>query len=61
MHEAPEVRSPDEVDLRETRRRFLLAREQAAAQESARYVDVCAMREWPAPEPAGDDLSAAAG
>jgi hypothetical protein len=40
-------RTPPHPDLCRTRRRFLLAREQVAAQGSAeRYFAVRAMREW---------------
>jgi hypothetical protein len=35
------------VDLHETRRRFLLAREQAAQSSAERYRAVRRLREWP--------------
>jgi hypothetical protein len=54
MPESRDIRSPSEIDLLETRRRFLFAREQAA-QESTRYGVIREMRRWPAPRPASAD------
>jgi hypothetical protein len=42
------------VDIDETRRRFLLAREQAAQSSAARYRSVRALRSWPTAEPSKD-------
>jgi hypothetical protein len=41
---------PQTVDLRETRRRFLLAREQASQSSAERYHAVRKLRDWPRPE-----------
>jgi hypothetical protein len=48
MPESRDIRPPGEIDLLETRRRFLLAREQAA-QASTRYRAIREMRRWPTP------------
>jgi hypothetical protein len=41
---------PRRVDLEETRRRFLLAREQCAQASTERYRVVLQMRNWPTPQ-----------
>jgi hypothetical protein len=38
---------PRDVDLRQTRRQFLVAREQAAQASTDRYRRVVEMRDWP--------------
>jgi hypothetical protein len=48
LSESRDTRPPGEIDLVETRRRFLLAREQAA-QASTRYRAICEMRRWSTP------------
>jgi len=53
MPESRDTRPPGEIDLLETRRRFLFAREQAA-QASSRYRAIREMRQWPAARPGGD-------
>jgi hypothetical protein len=49
MTESRDIRPPADSNLLETRRRFLLAREQAAQASISRYRAIREMRQWRTP------------